>query len=99
MSKSIITIENYSYCRYKSDKLKAYISIGAEPLERESTKIQDLYFLTVTEDDYKEVLQRSFKTLPEACLAINEDYGQWQLHNLEFQAKVKKSGCDSCSAH
>ncbi len=53
------------------------------------------YYVTVLENEEREVYQKDFDSLTEACLYLNENYGDW---TLEDQTATK-SGCSTCAAH
>lgn len=87
-----VNIENWTFCRYQSGQFLAMISFGADP---ESIDEGFEYYVTVLENEEKEVFQQTFKDLPEACLFLNEKYGDW---TFEDQTAAK-SGCSTCAAH
>ncbi|MGE3610826.1 MAG: hypothetical protein AB7I27_14640 [Bacteriovoracaceae bacterium] len=88
-----INTENWTYCRFKSGNFMAFISFGANP---ESIKEDQLeYFVTVLENEEKEVFQQEFDNLSMACLFLNQRYGDW---SFEDQT-APKSGCSTCAAH
>ena len=71
----------------------AIISFGATPESLEQDRLE--YFVTVLEDEEKEVFQTPFESLNEACLYLNENYGDWAFNDQT----AKKSGCSTCAAH
>lgn len=88
-----VNVENWSYCRYQSGTFLAFISFGADP---ESIALDRLdYFVTVLENEEKEVFQKQFESLNSACLFLNETYGDWSFENQT----ATKSGCSTCAAH
>lgn len=88
-----VNVENWSYCRYKSGEFLAMVSFGADPESLEMDRFD--YYVTVLESEEKEVFQQTFTNLPEACMFLNEKYGDW---SFEDQTAAK-SGCSTCSAH
>lgn len=88
-----VNIENWTYCRYEKESFMAMISFGASP--DSLTEDQMEYFVTVLEDEIKEVFQAGFTSLGEACLYLNENYGDWGFQDQT----ATKSGCSTCAAH
>jgi len=90
---NMITNENWTYCRFKSENFLAFISFGADP---ESIKEDRLdYYVTVLENEDIETFQEKFSSLSKACLYINKNYSGWEFEDQT----VKKSGCSTCAAH
>ena len=88
-----VNIENWTYCRYENGNFMAIITFGTDS---ESLSMNSFhYYVTVIEDDEKEVFQKSFDSLAEACLYLNENYADW---NFNDQTAMK-SGCSTCAAH
>lgn len=88
-----VNTKNWTYCRFLKGNVMAMISFGASP---ESVALDRLdYYVTVLEDEEKEIFQKEFSSLNEACFYLNEHYGDW---DFEDQT-APKSGCSSCSAH
>ena len=88
-----VNIENWTYSRYQSGAFIAMISFGADP---ESMKDDCLeYYVTVLENEDSEVFQEKFTDLNEACLFLNQTYGDWGFNDQT----VKKEGCSTCAAH
>ncbi|MBT6324526.1 MAG: hypothetical protein HOJ35_01025 [Bdellovibrionales bacterium] len=85
-----ITRNNWMSCYYKSSKLFASISIG---MDYSSNDAMD-YFITISDHDNKEVLQRKFENLEEALIQINNDYSNWEF--TDSTIPQKSSGCDDC---
>lgn len=71
----------------------AMISFGADPESISEDRLE--YYVTVLEDEEKEVFQQKFDSLSEACMLLNTKYGDW---NFEDQT-APKSGCSTCAAH
>lgn len=88
-----INTQNWSYCRFQKDNFLAMITFGADPESLESGRLD--YYVTVLMDEIHEVFQRSFGSLAEACMFLNENYKDW---NFEDQT-APKSGCSTCAAH
>lgn len=88
-----VNVENWTFCRYKSGEFLALISFGASPESMAEDRFE--YYVTVLEGEEKEVFQKAFDGLPEACLFLNEKYGDW---GFEDQTAAK-SGCSTCAAH
>ena len=88
-----INVKNWSYCRFLNHHFMAFISFGSHPEKVEFGELE--YYVTVLEDKEKEVFQKTFDSLTEACLYLNQHYGDW---NFEDQT-APKSGCSTCAAH
>ena len=93
-----ITQENWTSSHYYSEPLRAFVSLGAAPIETEDG-LQDVefqYLVTMTDKDYAELFQSSHKTLEEALVVLNEKYGHWDLQDAGAK---NGDGCSSCAAH
>jgi hypothetical protein len=88
-----VNTENWSYCRYENKNFMALITFGADTECLKQDRLE--YYVTVLEDQEREVFQERFMTLMEACLYLNENYSDWAFTN---QA-APKSGCSTCAAH
>jgi hypothetical protein len=96
MDFNTVTAENWNFCQYKSDELKAFISLGASPdiLDNKFT-----YFVTVLDEHNNELQQDEFDDINAACHFINNKYSQiWDFNNLSVK-ESSGSGCGSCVAH
>lgn len=71
----------------------AMISFGANPESISEDRLE--YYVTVLEDEEKEVFQQTFDSVTEACMFLNENYSDW---TFEDQTATK-SGCSTCAAH
>lgn len=88
-----VTNENWSYCRYEKGDFMAIISFGASPESAREDRLE--YYVTVLEKEEQEVFQKSFESLSEACLYLNDNYSDWSFNDQT----AKKSGCSTCAAH
>lgn len=88
-----VNTENWTYCRYQMGNVLAMISFGANPESLKEDRLE--YYVTVLEDEEKEIFQKEFNSLSDACLYLNENYGDW---TFEDQTATK-SGCSTCAAH
>ncbi len=88
-----INIENWSYCRYQKGDFMAMITFGASLDSIQEGALE--YYVTVLENEEREVYQKDFDSLTEACLYLNENYGDWTLKDQT----ATKSGCSTCAAH
>ena len=88
-----VNLENWTFCRYEMGNMLAMITFGACPESLLEDRLE--YYVTVLEDEEKEVFQEQFVTLAEACVFLNEKYGDW---TFEDQTATK-SGCSTCAAH
>ena len=88
-----VNIENWTYCRYKSGDFLALITFGADPEGILEDRFD--YYVTVLQNEVNEIFQRSFTSLSEACLFLNEKYSDW---GFDDQTGAK-TGCSTCAAH
>lgn len=88
-----VNSENWNYCRYQQGNMLAMISFGASPESLKEDRLE--YYVTVLEDEEKEIFQQQFNSLAQACVYLNQHYGDWP---FEDQTAIK-SGCSSCAAH
>ena len=88
-----ITLENWTYCHYKSLQLKAFISLGGEP----GKSIELRYLVTLTDHENQELYQTSHSELEDALLDLNSRYQHWDLVDAEQGSQGE--GCSSCHAH
>ena len=88
-----VNIENWSYCRYEKGDFVAMISFGASPDSLEDQQLE--YYVTVIEKESKEIFQKVFDSVTEACCYLNENYSDWTFENQT----ATKSGCSTCAAH
>ena len=91
-----MTKENWNYCFYKTKDLKAFISMGAHPIDYPDEEIRLIYYVTLSDFLHKEVFQKEFLYLNSAIEFIQKKYGHWEFESLK---QSKKTGCESCSAH
>ena len=94
---SKIDKENWNYTFYQTDKLKAFISLGAEPTEN-TDECTFMYFLTVTNIDDQEVFQQKYTSLQDSLRNINDRYSSWTLASKSNKSD-QSDGCSSCNAH
>lgn len=88
-----VNIENWTFTRYQNGNFIAMISFGANPELIQEDRLE--YYVTVLENEEKEVFQERFDSLSDACLYLNQNYADW---TFEDQTATK-SGCSSCAAH
>lgn len=88
-----INNDNWTFCRYEKENFIAFITFGADPESMKDDRLE--YYVTVLEDEEKEVFQEKFDSLNLACLSLNEKYGDWKFENQS----VAKEGCSTCAAH
>ena len=95
MNDKLVTEENWTHCGYISTKAQALITMGSEP-----SQCQIIYYLTLLDNDYKELFQQEFASLAEAVSVLNDRYCHWQFVDRE-QENVREDGdgCGSCQAH
>ena len=94
-----ITNDNWTSSHFYSEPLRAFVSLGAAPVEtvdgRQEVEFQ--YLVTMTDKDYAELFQSSHPSLDEALKVLNEKYGHWDMQDAG--AKNSGDGCSSCAAH
>ena len=99
---STVTSANWSEMIYLHPVQKYFVRItqGAQILE---DKFEEVFSVTLTDFDHREVSQNDFRELSEALSFLNSKYeGKWRLENLSIIEKLQKpstGGCDTCSAH
>ena len=95
MTSQVITEQNWTFCHYKANSLKAFISFGASP---DILDDSFLYMSTVLDQDQNEVFQREFNNVNDACHFINNKYSDiWDF--IDARSKKSEGGCSSCAAH
>ena len=94
-----ITSENWTSSHYYSEPLRAFVSLGAAPVETAEglMDVEFQYLVTMTDKDYAELFQSAHTTLEEALQVLNEKYGHWDLQDAG--QKNHGDGCSSCAAH
>ncbi len=94
-----INENNWTYTQYQSKPLRAFVSLGAIPVEdiNGALEVQYQYLVTMTDEDYIELFQSTHLSLNEAIKVINEKYGHWDFN--ETNSKNSGDGCSSCAAH
>lgn len=91
-----INTENWTSAHFYSAPLRAFVSLGAAPIE-DSHEVQIEYLVTLTDKDYQELFQSTHTELQEALSLLNEKYGHWELQDA--LTKTDGDGCSSCAAH
>lgn len=86
-----ITPENWTFCFFKTEDLKAFISLLGVP-EADETRVN--YVVTLTDKEHQEIFQNEFNTLNEAIVVLNQRYGHWEFFNAE--SPPEQGGCSSC---
>ena len=87
----MITEKNWTHSIYKCADKKAMITFGAD----ESASF--LYFVSILDQENREVHQTEYSCLIKASQHINTEYGHWQFEDLD--SKKDDGGCSSCAAH
>lgn len=90
-----INQDNWTSSHYYSEPLRAFVSLGAAPLENGNVELQ--YLVTLTDKDFCEVFQSIHPRLDEALAVLNEKYGHWEVQDAG--QKNSGDGCSSCAAH
>ena len=87
---------NWTFCCFQLGRHKAFVSLGGEPGDsNELSKINLIYYATISDFDGNQVDQKPFPNLVSAIAFLNQMYGHWP-----FVDQTKsESGCDSCHAH
>ena len=91
-----INSENWTSAHYYSAPLRAFVSLGAAPIEN-SDEVEMQYLVTLTDKDYQELFQSIHNELDTALQLLNENYGHWELQDA--LNKTDGDGCSSCAAH
>lgn len=89
-----INLGNWNYSHYHTGPLKVMISCGQGLQVTENTEIGLEYYVSVLRDEFSEVFQKTFETLPMAINFINDNYGHWTLKDTSLP---EEGGCGSCS--
>lgn len=95
-----ITTENWTSAHFYSAPLRAFVSLGAAPVEnaeQNSDEVEIQYLVTLTDKDYQELYQSVHLELSTALDLLNEKYGHWELQDA--LNKTDGDGCSSCAAH
>ncbi len=93
-----INTENWTSAHFYSAPLRAFVSLGAAPLElSDKLEVEIQYLVTLTDKDYQELFQSIHLDLNEALSLLNEKYGHWELQDANN--KTDGDGCTSCAAH
>lgn len=93
----MITTENWTYSHYANNNLKAIISFGASPTD---SGICEEYFATVIDEEGKDIFQKQFQELKNACDYINGRYQEiWDFVDATNLTSSKEGGCATCVAH
>jgi hypothetical protein len=91
-----INIENWTSAHFYSAPLRAFVSLGAAPIDN-SDEVEIQYLVTLTDKDYQELYQSIHQDLNVALALLNEKYGHWELQDA--LNKTDGDGCTSCVAH
>jgi hypothetical protein len=91
-----IDTENWTSAHFYSAPLRAFVSLGAAPIEN-SNEVEIQYLVTLTDKDYQEIYQSIHLDLNIALTLLNEKYGHWELQDAIN--KTDGDGCSSCAAH
>jgi len=70
----------------------ALITFGASP-ENEADELE--YYVTVLEEQEREIAQETYSSLGLACAMINQNYSDWNF----VDELGPKTGCSTCAAH
>lgn len=88
-----VNTDNWTFCRYEKENFLAQITFGANPESIAEDRLE--YYVTVLQDEEKEIFQKEFTTLQDACLYLNASYSDWNFVNQT----AEKTGCSTCAAH
>ena len=91
-----INTENWTSAHFYSAPLRAFVSLGAAPVEN-SNEVEIQYLVTLADRDYQEIFQSIHLDLNIALTLLNEKYGHWELQDAIN--KTDGDGCSSCAAH
>ncbi len=94
----MINTENWQYCYYFKDSLKAIIHLGADLDEQMSYK--EIWYLNVLNKKNDAEFQMDFENLNHALEMINSRYQNWTFVDSTIEKDEKSGGsCSSCVAH
>ncbi len=88
-----INIENWTYSRFHKGDFLAMVTFGADPESIKEDRLE--YYVTVLEKEETEVFQEKFDSVMDACMFLNDRYGDWEFEDQS----ATKSGCSTCAAH
>ena len=91
----LIDSENWSYARLQNGAYSIGIFIGAD--EASLNEGGYIYYLTLLENEEKEIFQKEFHSLFDAINFANNKYHDWKFQDL--RTATSGEGCGSCSAH
>lgn len=95
MDNNRVNSDNWTFCHFKANDLKAFISFGASPDILDDTF---LYMATVVDSEHNEVFQKEFTQVDLACDYLNNKYSDlWDF--VDARAPKKEGGCSTCVAH
>jgi len=82
--------QNWSSYQYTGEECLAFLSIGSSP------EGELVYYLNLTDQDYKDLSQKPFEELGPALEEISKRFGHWKFEQKGVQAS--SGGCSDCSA-
>ena len=91
---NLISPDNWNTAYFENNNLKALIGFELDPNEPNL----ELYTVSLIDQEYTEIYQKTFKEINAACKYINLKYQNlWEFKSL-IQVK-SSSGCSTCVAH
>jgi hypothetical protein len=76
-----ITSYNWDKSSFESQSLSCFLTYGAEPTQGQVDNLSDiseLYSITLTDKEGKEIMQWDYATLELALEDINKKYSHWE---------------------
>lgn len=100
MTQTRLTPSNWNHCHYEQDGNWAIISLGSNPDKIETDPENPFsYFVTLIDQDQKELFQEEFDFLEDACNQINDKYSDYWKFVDKSAAAPSSGGCSTCVAH
>lgn len=97
MQSHYIGPSNWTYTHYSNQDLKALVTVGAYLQDNE---VKEEFFATIIDEDGRDIFQKSFVDLDEACHYLNKRFQKiWKFTDATRPSNGKEGGCATCVAH
>ena len=87
----MINRDNWNFCYYASAELKGLVSLNGRPTRDD--QVQIFYSVTVSDGEDRDIYQKDFDGLSEACRFLNERYAHWKFIDPSRGVEGKCSTC------